>query len=129
VPLERFESPGDALAVNLGEDGRGDLREKTEADAVADAAEDVLTSGPAEAEGGDAVVLKEWREEGDGDEGEAEVFGDVAAHVGLVDEEGVDVSGADGGRAVAEDHAGGVFYAFDGEAEGRETFELAELAI
>ena len=57
------------------------------------------------------------------------MFGDVAAHVGLVDEEGVDVSGADGSGAVAEDHGGGVFYALDGKAEGRETFELAEVAV
>ena len=57
------------------------------------------------------------------------MFGDVAAHVGLVDEEGVDVSGADGSGAVAEDHAGGIFYAFDCEAEGGEAFEPAELAV
>lgn len=57
------------------------------------------------------------------------MFGDVAAHVGFVDEEGVEVGGADGVGAVAEDHAGGVLDALDGEAEGGEAFELTEALV
>ncbi len=123
-------SPQDcALLVDDGVDGRGDGGEETHAEAVAQAAERVLSGGPAEAEGRDAVVSEERGEEGDGDEGQAEVLGYVATHVGLVDEEGVEVGAADSGGAVAEDHAGGVFDALDGEAEGGQAAELAEAVI
>ena len=53
----------------------------------------------------------------------------LPAHVGLVDEHGVEVGAADGVGAVAEDHAGGVFDALDGEAEGCEAVEFAEALV
>ena len=126
---EGLEVPGLTLLVDDGVDGGGDGGEQAHAEAVAQAADGVLSSGPAEAEGRDAVVFEERGEEGDGDEGQAEVLGYVAAHVGLVDEEGIDVGAADGGGAVVEDHAGGVFDAIDGEAEGGEAAELADAAV
>jgi hypothetical protein len=57
------------------------------------------------------------------------VFGYGAAHVGFVDEHGVEVGAVRCFGSVAKDHARGVFDALDGEAECRETVEFAEALV
>jgi hypothetical protein len=84
---------------------------------------------PTETEGRNAVIADEWGKEGEGDEGQTEVFGDAASHVCLVDEQGIQVGSASGVRAIAQDHASGVFDALDGESEGGEAAELPETLI
>ena len=127
--LQGWESPCCALLVDEGVDGGCEVCEEAHSEAVAQTAQAILSGSPAKAEGRDAVIFDERREEGEGDEGQAEVFGYVACHVGFVDQHGVEVSLVDCLGAVAEDHAGGVLYAFDGEAEGCEAFQLAEAPV
>ena len=126
---EWLEVPRFALLVDDCVDGCGDPGEKAHGEAVSQTAEGALSGAPAEAEGRNAVVFCERRKECDGDEGQAEVFGYVASHVGLVDQHGVKICVAYGVGAVAEDHAGGVFDALDGEAEGCQAVEFAEPLI
>ncbi len=127
--FEGLESPGAALFVDDGIDRSGDAGEQTHTEAISEAAEDVLTCLPGKAEGRDAVVANERREEGDGDKGEAEVFGDGRAHVGFVDEHGVEIGATGCFGAIAQDHACGIFDSFDGEAEGCEPLELSKALI
>ncbi len=89
------------------------------------AAQGVLSGAPAEAERRDVVVLDQWREEGDGDEGQPEVLGYRAAHICFVDQHGVEVGVAHSFRPVAKDHARGVFDSLDGEAKRCETAQFA----
>jgi hypothetical protein len=88
-----------------------------------------LSGVPAEAERRYVVVSDQRREEGDGYEGQAEVFGYGAAHVGFVDQHGVEVGVVYGCRSIAKDHTGGVFDAIDGEAKGCETVQFAQAAV
>jgi len=105
------------LLINDGVDGLGEAGEEAHAETVSEAAYGVVPGSPGEAEGRNAVVVDKGREEGQGDEWQAKILGNTAGHVGLVDEQGVEVTGASGLGAVAKDHTGGVFHALDGEAE------------
>ncbi len=57
------------------------------------------------------------------------MFGYGAAHVGFVDEHGVEVGVARCFGSVAKDHARGVFDALDGETERCETVQFAEALV
>jgi len=126
---EGFEVPGLALLVDYFIDRGGDAGEKTHAEAVSQTAEAAFSGAPPEAEGWNAVVLDQRGKEGDGDEWEAEMFGDGAAHIGFVDQHGVKICVAYGFGSIAEDHARGVFDALYGEAEGGEAVEFAEALV
>jgi hypothetical protein len=123
------ESPLAAIGVGRFPDRPGDAEEKAESEAIAQARERIGAEGPSEAEGRHGVVLHERRKAGDGDEGQAEILGYAAGLVGFVDQQGFDASRFDCGRAVAQDHVHVVAYALDGEAEGLERAQAAQLVV
>ena len=75
------------------------------------------------------VVFREGREEGDGDEGQAEIFGDIVSHVSFVDEHGVEIGFTNCVGSVAEDHAGGVLHPLDCETKSRESAKFAQALV
>ena len=126
---EGFQVPGLALLVDYCVDRSGDAGEKTHAETVSQTAESAFSGAPAEAEGWNAVVLDQRGKKGDGDERKSEIFGDGAAHVGFVDQHGVQLCVACDFGSIAEDHARGVFDTLYGEAEGGEAVEFAEALV